>query len=42
MSLTHWAVLSPFIKVRVKVTFLNGSHILQHPHLGVGMPLLHR
>ena len=25
MSLTHWAVLSPFIKVRVKATFLNGE-----------------
>ena len=25
MSLTHWAALSPFIKVRVKATFLNGE-----------------
>ena len=25
MSLTHWAVLSPFTKVRVKATFLNGE-----------------
>ena len=25
MSLNHWAVLSPLIKVRVKATFLNGE-----------------